>query len=320
MISVIVPVYKVEKYLDKCVQSILAQTYRNFEILLVDDGSPDNCPQLCDGYAQKYDCIRALHKSNGGLSDARNFGIEHARGNDITFIDSDDFVAPDYLEVLVRLKEKYQADIAVTGIYTYILADEIVNKKDEIQEFCYTGIKALEKMLYQDTLDTSACAMLLPTSIAKKYQFPVGKYHEDEFTTYKYYSSVNRVIVTTQKQYFYLQREGSIMHVFGQSSLDELDAADNLVTFCKEHYPQLVAAAKSKKFSDYCQVLLSNKAIKEMCPEVYTRICNYLDSVKFEIVRDKKCRVKNRMAALLWIINKKLLFMAQKLAGTRTAL
>lgn len=105
MISVIVPVYGVEKYLDKCVQSILAQTYRDFEILLVDDGSPDNCPQLCDAYSQKYDCVRALHKSNGGLSDARNFGIKYARGNDVTFVDSDDFVAPDYLEVLVRLKE-----------------------------------------------------------------------------------------------------------------------------------------------------------------------------------------------------------------------
>ena len=92
MISVIVPVYRVEKYLDKCVQSILAQTYRDFEILLVDDGSPDNCPQLCDTYAQKYDCVRALHKSNGGLSDARNFGIKYARGNDVTFIDSDDWI------------------------------------------------------------------------------------------------------------------------------------------------------------------------------------------------------------------------------------
>ena len=247
MISVIVPVYGVEKYLDKCVQSILAQTYRDFEILLVDDGSPDNCPQLCDAYSQKYDCVRALHKSNGGLSDARNFGIKYARENDVTFVDSDDFVAPDYLEVLVRLKEKCQSDIAVTGIYKYSSFDKITEKRDEAQEFCYTGIKALEKMLYQDTLDTSACAMLLPTSIARKYQFPVGKYHEDEFTTYKYYSSVKCVSVTTQKQYFYLQREGSIMHVFGQSSLDELDAADNLVTFCEKNYPQLTAAAKSKK-------------------------------------------------------------------------
>lgn len=223
------------------------------------------------------------------------------------------------MEALVRLKEKYQSDIAVTGIYKYSSLDKIMEKRDEAQEFCYTGIEALKKMLYQDTLDTSACAMLLPTYIARECQFPVGKYHEDEFTTYKYYSSVKCVSVTTRKQYFYLQREGSIMHIFGQSSLDELDAADNLVTFCEKNYPQLRAAAKSKKFSDYCQVLLSNKDIKTTCPEVYARICEYLDSVKFEIVRDKKCRVKNRIAALLCIINKKLLFTAQKFAEARTA-
>ena len=81
MISVIVPVYKVENYLDKCVKSILAQTYRDFELLLIDDGSPDNCPQLCDEYAARYDCVRTLHKKNGGLSDARNFGVAHAKGN-----------------------------------------------------------------------------------------------------------------------------------------------------------------------------------------------------------------------------------------------
>ena len=221
--------------------------------------------------------------------------------------------------MLVQLKEKYQADIAVTGICKYSSFNEITEKREEAQEFCYTGIKALEKMLYQDTLDTSACAMLLPTSIAREYQFPVGKYHEDEFTTYKYYSSVRRVSVTTRKQYFYLQREGSIMHVFGQGSLDELDAADNLVTFCEKHYPQLIAAAKSKKFSDYCQVLLSNKDIKTTYPEAYARICDYLDNVKFEIVRDKKCRAKNRIAALLCIINKNLLIAAKKFAEAGTA-
>ena len=109
------------------------------------------------------------------------------------------------------------------------------------------------------------------------------------------------------------------MHVFGQGSLDELDAADNLVTFCEKHYPQLIAAAKSKKFSDYCQVLLSNKDIKTTYPDAYARICDYLDNVKFEIVRDKKCRAKNRIAALLCIINKNLLIAAKKFAEAGTA-
>ena len=312
MISVIVPVYKVEKYLDKCVQSIITQTYRDFEILLIDDGSPDNCPELCDGYAQKYDCIRSLHKCNGGLSDARNFGIDNARGKYITFIDSDDFVSPDYLEVLVSLMEKYHADIAVTGIYKYSTIDGI-KKKNVAREYLYTGAKALEKMLYQDTLDTSACAMLIPTDIARKYKFPVGRYHEDEFITYKYYSSVDSVAVTTQKQYYYLQREGSIMHRFGKNSIDELDAADNLVSFCETNYPELMKAAKSKKFSDYCQVLLSSKDIKETFPEIYNRICDFLDSVKFEVLRDNKCRLKNRVAALLYIMSKNLLFLTNKI-------
>lgn len=153
-------------------------------------------------------------------------------------------------------------------------------------------------MLYQRNLDTSPCGLLIKKDIVLSNPFPVGKLHEDDFTTYKYYLSAHKTIVSQDVCYFYYQRAGSIMHVFGQANMDELDAADNLVTFCEKYYPQLISAAKSKKFSDYCQVLLSNKDIKTTCPEVYARICDYLDSVKFDIARDKKCRAKNRMAAI----------------------
>ena len=118
-ISIIVPVYKVEKYLEKCIQSILNQTYKEFELLLVDDGSPDRCPELCDFYAAQYDNVIALHKSNGGLSDARNYGLKYAKGNFITFVDSDDYISPDYLETLVALKTSYDADICVGGICVF---------------------------------------------------------------------------------------------------------------------------------------------------------------------------------------------------------
>lgn len=298
MISVIVPVYKVEKYLDKCVQSILTQTYRDFELILVDDGSPDECPSKCDYYAKKYKNVIVIHKVNGGLSDARNVGTKVARGKYITYIDSDDYVSKDYLQTLVSLKEKYDADIVVTGlaVVTEGVTPCVVTKENV---YSYTGMQALEKMMYQNTLDTSACAMLLPADIAKKYQFPKGKYHEDEFTTYKYFSSVGRVIVTTKKQYFYLQREGSIMHVFGQASMDELDAADNLVKFCEKEYPTLVPAAQSKKFSDYCQVLLANTNLQQEKPNVYKKIIAYLDEIKIRILKDRNCRPKNRIAASL---------------------
>lgn len=298
MISVIVPVYKVEKYLGKCVQSILAQTYKDFELILVDDGSPDNCPNLCDEYAKKDKRVRVIHKENGGLSDARNAGTAIAEGDYVTYIDSDDYVSEDYLETLFSLIDKYKADIAITGICVFLDGRKpVINKR--IKEYCYTGVQALESMLYQNTLDTSACAILLPIDVARRYPFPVGKYHEDEYTTYKYYFGVERVVVSTCPQYFYLQRAGSIMHTFGQASLDELDAADNLVAFCEEKYPKLVKAAESKKFSDYCQVLLSVDNLKELNSNSYYRIINYVNSKRYQIIKDKNTRLKNKMAAVL---------------------
>ena len=297
-ISIIVPVYKVENYIDKCIQSILAQTYTDFELILVDDGSPDNCPKICDNYALKDERIRVLHKTNGGLSDARNEGTKIANGEFVTYIDSDDYVSKEYLETLVYLLNKYDADIAVTGINVF---DEggIPKLSSSKRIYVYSGTEALNKMLYQDTLDTSACAILLPIEIAKRYPFPYKKYHEDEFTTYKYYSNVNKVVVTTEELYFYLQRKGSIMHVFGQASLDELDAADNLLLYCKTNYPNLIKAAESKKFSDYCQVLLSNENLKNDYLDIYNRITSYLNDKKFQLLLDRNCRKKNRIAAML---------------------
>ena len=98
LVSVVVPVYNVEKYLDRCVQSLLTQTYPNYEIVLVDDGSPDNCPAMCDAYAKKYENVAVLHKKNGGISDARNYGVQRAKGDWIVFVDSDDYVAENYIE------------------------------------------------------------------------------------------------------------------------------------------------------------------------------------------------------------------------------
>ncbi len=306
MISVIVPVYNVELYIDECVQSILSQTYKDFELILVDDGSTDNSGRICDDYKKKDNRILVIHKANGGLSCARNAGTAIANGDYITYIDSDDYVSKDYLYTLARLQKENDADIVVTGIAMFDEGKQ-PNEDTTGKIFTYTGEKAMEKMLYQDTIDTSACAMLIPIDIARKYPFPVGKYHEDDFTTYKYYSSVNKVVITTQKQYYYLQRKGSIMHVFGQPSLDELDAADHLVDFCKENYPDIVPAAESKKFSNYCQVLLMNSHLKNDNPSVYRRIDNYLKSVRAKITMDKKCRMKNRIAAVLLLFGSSLL-------------
>lgn len=309
MISVIVPVYNVEKYIHTCINSILNQSYKDFELILVDDGSSDSCPIICNQYAKDYNNVVVIHKRNGGLSDARNIGTEIAKGEYITYIDSDDYIDKTYLEVLWGLINKYKADIAVTGIRKFYEEENITLFNHSIKEYCFSGMEALEHMLYQNMLDSSACAMLLPIKIAKKYPFPYGKYHEDEFTTYKYYASASRVAITTKPQYFYLQRKHSIMHTFGQANLDELEAADNLVNVCSTDYPNILNAALSKKFSDYCQVLLSVKNLKQVNPEIYNRIIYFLNAIKKKIIIDSKARKKNRVAALLLFIDPKVLIL-----------
>lgn len=298
MISVIVPVYKVEKYLAICIESIMKQTYKDFELILVDDGSPDKCPQLCDKYAEKYSNIMVLHKTNGGLSEARNYGVAFAKGEYITFVDSDDYVSNDYLENLISLLDRYNAEIAVTGISVCYEGKKKLKIEQTYHEYCFNGVHALENMLYQKYLDSSACAMLVPINVVRKFPFPKGKYHEDEYTTYKYYLSVKKVAVSTKSQYFYVQRKDSIMHSLGQSNLDELDASDNYVNYCKNVCPQLISAAKSKKFSNYCQILLKTKSLEYCNPDIYKQIINYLYTEKKHILLDKRARIKNRVAAL----------------------
>ncbi len=302
MISVIVPVYNVEKYLDECVQSILSQTYRDYELILVDDGSTDSSGKMCDDYEKKDGRIRVIHKENGGLSDARNVGTGIARGSHITYVDSDDYVSRKYLEKLYKLLTQFDAEIAVIGIqqfYDGSIPQNIKTKSVNI----YTNEEALSKVFYQDGMDTSACALLIPLDIAQRTSFPCGKYHEDDFTTYKYYLQVKHVAVCEETHYFYRQRRGSIMHSFGSASQDELEAADNLVLFCNANMPNLVKAANSKKFSDYCQVLLSDDSIRQKQPEEFRRIMKYLDEQKMSIIKDKKTRFKNKVAAMCLMIN-----------------
>lgn len=301
-ISVIVPVYKTEKYLEKCIESIVTQSYRNFELILVDDGSPDKCPRICEDFSKKYDFVRVVHKENGGLSDARNVGVSIAKGQYISFIDSDDFVSNNYLEILIHSIKKYNADISAVGIKRFYEDGKNISYKVCTDTFVLNGTEALKNMLYQKDLDTSACGLLIKRELVEQNLFPKGKYHEDEFTTYKYYANANNVAICKQKGYFYLQRAGSIMHSAGQATIDEIEAADNLVLVCEENWKQAIDAAKSKKFSDYCQVLLSTVDIETTHYYILSKIKYYLNEHKIKMLFDNNARIKNRLAALLIIL------------------
>ncbi len=221
MISVIVPVYNVEKYLSRCIDSILNQTYTDYELILVDDGSTDNSGKICDDYAEKKSNIKVIHQKNGGLSSARNTGTDNSKGSYITFIDSDDLVSNTYLETLFELLKKYDADISCCDFSFFYDESEIVNEQNNILEKCLDGETALEEMLYGKMHGSSACAILMKRSIAETYKFPIGKFHEDDFVTFSYYGAAKKVAVTSEKMYYYFQRAVSIMHrPFGQSALD----------------------------------------------------------------------------------------------------
>ncbi len=183
LISVIIPIYNVEKYLKKCIDSVISQTYKNLEIILVDDGSPDNCGIICDEYAQKDDRIIVIHKKDGGLSDARNAGIEICKGEYISFIDSDDFVSPYFIEMLYRGVHDYNCEIATVehGVRFMDVEDEAVVFTTEKSQCSYEEIKpreAIRLMMYQ-RLPNGAPWRLYKREIWNELRFPVGWLYED---------------------------------------------------------------------------------------------------------------------------------------------
>ena len=177
LISVIVPIYKVEKYLDRCVESIVNQTFSDIEIILVDDGSPDNCGKMCDEWAKKDARIKAFHKENGGLSDARNFGIEHSTAEFLIFIDSDDFIEPQMLEVLYGLITEHGADVAVCGLYNCYKSGRFARCTDDNIIVC-DGKKALEYVLIGDRMSVEAPTKLIKREVLGDLRFLKGKTSE----------------------------------------------------------------------------------------------------------------------------------------------
>ena len=231
-VSVIVPIYKVEKYLDRCVQSIRNQTYRNLEIILVDDGSPDNCPQMCDTYAKQDDRIRVIHKENGGLSDARNAGIDIATGVYISFVDSDDWIHNQMIEILMGMIEQKQCEISVCQSQYAYEGKEYKDSLYESENIVEQARMITRKESQYDYFDKSdwrnayivAWNKLYHRRLFDKIRYPKGKVHEDEFTTFKLLYEADGIAWTDTVLYYYFVREDSIMGEFKESRFDIFDA------------------------------------------------------------------------------------------------
>lgn len=239
LISVIVPVFKVEAFLPRCVESILNQTYRNIEIILVDDGSPDECPKICDDYAKKDKRIQVIHKKNGGLSDARNAGINAANGAHICFVDSDDYIQPTMVEHLALAVENTGAKLAIANLKA---VDEKENRifpveQSPIQDGLFSAQELLPK-LYQELgwYYIVAWNKLYHRSLFEQIRFPVGKIHEDEYVIAQILWKAQNIACINSEEYVYTsQRKGSIMDSRQvQSHCDWLEALYQRFVFCKK--------------------------------------------------------------------------------------
>ena len=241
-ISIIVPVYKVEGYLKKCIESICNQTIKDIEIILVDDGSPDRCGEICDYYSKKDSRIRVIHKENGGLSDARNVGLEIATGKYIGFVDSDDFVSSDMFELLFDLCGKNNTSIAGCDLaYVYDGTDR-VDYCSNAQEYIMTSSEFFELMLdVQKNVRTGVWNKLYKRELFNNVRFPKGKFFEDVGTMYKLIFQADMISYVSVPGYYYLkQREGAITNEkYSIREYDRLEMSLNMVEYIKKYQPQL---------------------------------------------------------------------------------
>lgn len=251
LISVVVPIYNVELYLDGCVSSIAAQSYENLEMILVDDGSPDGCPAICDAWAKRDSRVKVIHKKNGGLSDARNAGMAAASGEYICFIDSDDRLDREYLQTLYRAMTRLNADIAECGISYVDENGRVLRQRNAQEEKRLDRMEALRCLILEDGVFPPVWNKLYRRSLVADIPFAVGKWNEDEFWTYLVFDRIGAMATVPDPLYHYLQRGSSIIGTgYNIRRLDGLEARFQRMEYLQKY--DALASLTRQEFTLYC--------------------------------------------------------------------
>lgn len=307
MISIIVPIYNVEKYLRACIDSILTQTYKNLEIILVDDGSSDECGNICDEYKEKDHRIIVIHQKNKGLSGARNAGIDIAQGQYIGFIDSDDTIEPEMFEILMKNMKKNGARISICGRK---IVDEVGNiiepKYIRKKEMVLDGKSAIIEMNSHMSFDMSACDKLYDISIWEDIRYPEGKLSEDFFVIFRLLDKAQKIVWTPQTLYRYFQRNNSI----SRSSVikqDFIEASEAQMNYIHEKYPDIDYVGKAA-YASACLTIYDLYLKRKMtCPSDLTKL--YQRNVKSclpYVRKNPTLDIKKKIQAYLFVVSPKL--------------
>ena len=278
LVSVIVPVYKAEKYLDRCVQSIVDQTYQNLEIILVDDGSPDNCGAICDAWAAKDSRIRVIHQLNAGGGAARNAALDIARGEYIGMIDSDDYIEPHMYAHLLSLMAE-NVDIAECGILETERDDALLDDGSCFESSVYTAEEAMRLHIADTLFRQTPPNKLYRRSTIGSIRFPVGKRIDDEFFTYRVIANARKLARTSCDMYAYRQQPDSVMHLsFSLPRLQAVDAKCLRLELLRDRFPGLISHARINLW--YTCLYMGQMSLLHMNPEDQREAFNRLAAVR----------------------------------------
>ena len=282
-ISIIVPIYNVEKYLKKCIDSIISQSYTNLEIILVDDESPDSCPTICEEYKKKDKRIKVIHQKNMGLSGARNTGIKAATGKYIMFQDSDDTIDYKCVEILYKLIKEYKTKISICGrLYEFENGDKKCKYSDNFIKK-YDLESAIEEMNSFYYFDMSACGKMFYKQLFEDIEFPVGKLSEDYYVMYKLFLKSGNVVYTTEPMYNYLQRQNSISKN-KKVNTQFIDAAYAQMVDLEKYNEKMKIIVHTAYASAYLTVIDTFINQKMKCPK--------------KILKDAKITIKNNKSLI----------------------
>lgn len=296
LISIIIPVYNVAEYLCECLDSVLAQSYRNLEIILVDDGSTDNSGDICDKYAEKDSRITVIHRENGGPSAARNAALDMMHGQYVTFIDSDDTIHPQYIKLLYDNSCRFNADISSAALTTN--RGKICDNFPKGHSRLFSSTDAVKHILYQHILDNAVSGKLYNSTLWNDVRFKTAIYYEDLEVFYHIYFKTKTVVHFNSTIYYYRQRTSSRMGNFSLKRADVLDVTDNIETYIAKNHPELLPAAKDRKFSANMNILwlMTTTGIRDK--KIEQRCWQNIKSLRTASLTNPNVRLKNKIGAL----------------------